>query len=246
MLLPFQKILEKYINSKLATSCILTGSLAIATGALAEYKPPANQNPPSSRTTSTVARSGGCQGQGGTTLTALAPNSHVGQTSSPRPTFAWFVPDSQSYPLEFRLYQYEPSGDRTKIQAINLQSQPGIMTLSLPEAQLELTVGQRYRWQVVLLCNPNRPSEALVAEADIDVVEMPSALAGELAAKHNSLEKAALYAESGLWYDALGEALQPTARTTLQSLLVDLASIEAPGSPQSDRLSQIVEAESQP
>ena len=243
------KILEKCINSRLATSCILTGSLMLTTAALAEYKPPADQKPPSSKTTSTVARSGGCQGSSGTTLTAIAPYSHVGQTSSPHPTFAWFVPDAQPYAMEFRLYRYEPSGD-TKIQTVNLQSQPGIMSLSLPADQPGLTVGQRYRWQVVILCNPNRPSEALVAEADIEVVELSPILAKELAATNIPIEKANLYAESGLWYDALGKALQATQGTTKDfqlTLLEDLAKVEeqgelAQGSTQSARLRKIIEA----
>lgn len=246
MLLPTQRILEKHLNSRLVTSCILTCSLAVTTAAWAGYKPPTNQKPPSSKTTSTVSRSGGCRGNSGTTLTALAPSSHVGHTASTHPTFAWFVPDSQSYPVEFRLYQYEPNGDRTRIQAVMLQSQPGIMSLSLPKEQPGLTVGQRYRWQVVIFCNPNRPSSALVAEADIDVVEMPPALVGELSATSNSLERADLYAESGLWYDALGEALAATQEFQL-TLLEELARLEeitelAEDSTQSTRIRQILEA----
>ena len=149
--------------------------------------------------------------------------------------------------MEFRLYQYEPNGD-TKIHTVNLQSQPGIMSLSLPADQPGLTVGQRYRWQVVILCNPNRPSEALVAEADIEVVEPSPALAKELAATNNLIEKANLYAESGLWYDALGKALQSTQGTTKDfqlTLLEDLAKVEeqeelAQGRTQSARLRKII------
>lgn len=203
MLNRLREWMDNSINSRLVTSCILTCSLLITNTALAEYKPPANQKPPSSRTTSTVAR-GGCEGSGGTSLTALAPYSHIGQTVSTHPTFAWYVPDAQSYPLELRLYQYDISGD-TKIQTIKLQSYPGVMTWSIPEEQPGLLVGQRYRWQVVILCNPNRPSNALVTEADIEVVAMPSALANALSTTGDRLIRANLYAELGLWYDALGK-----------------------------------------
>ncbi|MGF1480958.1 MAG: DUF928 domain-containing protein [Cyanophyceae cyanobacterium] len=239
------QILKKCFDSKLVASCVLTGALAVATVVRAEYRPPADQKPPTGRTTGTVSR-GGCDGSAETSLTALAPSSHVGQTGSPHPTFAWFVPDSQSYPLEFRLDRYDASGDRTRIQTVPLQSQPGMMVLSLPEDQPGLPSGS-YRWQVVILCNPNRPSSALVAEADIDVVEQPSALAEALSTTDDALARANLYAESGFWYDALGEALEAadgaTTREFQRTLLADLAALEARAAndSQHDKLKQIIE-----
>lgn len=223
------------LNSIIA-SCILASALAITTVVRAEYKPPTSQKPPTGKTTGTISR-GGCSG-GAESLTALAPYSHVGQTSSPHPTLAWFVPDSQSYAMEVRLDKYDPSGDRTRLRTVQLQSQPGIMVLSLSEQKLSTG---RYRWQVVILCNPNRPSSALVVEADIDVVDRPADLADALSAAR-PLTRVNLFAESGLWYDALGEALR-AEEPTIQALLADLAALEASSAPaQHEKLKQILEA----
>lgn len=245
----------KLLNSKLLTSGMLILSLAMIslswatmTVAQPKYTPNPNSPPPKEPTDSTGSR-GGCAGDTETKLTALAPQSHVGQTGSTHPTFAWFVPDSQPYPIIFQLYEYDANSNRQLIETINLQSSPGIMTLSLPEEESGLSVGKRYRWQVVILCNPNYPSSALVAEAEIDVVEMPSALKMALAATTDPIERTELYASKGLWYNAFGEVLESekgrTREFTLRLLetLVELENSEAVeyGREQGKRLNQIIE-----
>jgi hypothetical protein len=189
-------------------------------------------------------RRGGCTGDAEISLTALAPQSHVGQTASTHPTFAWFVPDAQPIEIIFQVYEYGSNGSRDVIQEIPLQSSPGIMTLSLPKDEPGLSVGQRYGWRVVLLCNPNSPSSALVAGADIDVVSLPATFSDSL----DPLEKAKQYAEAGLWYDALAEVLASgkEASILLEDLLKDLAELEnlqaaKNGSEQGQRLTQVVE-----
>ena len=247
--------LTKPLKSKWLTRAMLILSLvmislswATMTVAQPQYTPDPNSPPPKEPTDSTGSR-GGCAGDTETKLTVLAPQSHVGQTASTHPTFAWFVPDSQPYPILFQLYEYDANGNRQLIKTINLQSSPGIMTLSLPEEESGLSVGERYRWQVVMLCNPNSPSSALVAEVEIDVVEMSPALKMALAATTNPIERTELYASAGLWYNALGEVLNSedgrTREFTLSLLenLVELENSEAVqnGSEQGKRLNQIIE-----
>lgn len=246
---PVQKPLKRWLGNRLITNFVLACSLTFVSAALADYKPPENQQPPRQRTTGTLTRDG-CQGQQNTSLTALAPQMHVGRTISTHPTFSWFVPDSQPYLLEFRLYDYTPNGRREILLSKELQSQPGIMTLSLSPEEIELSVGQNYYWQVIVYCNPNRPSSALVVGAEIEVVPLSSMLRMSLAKTNDSIERANLYARSGLWYDALSEALQ--ARQTIihdgfkLSLLEDLAELEGQESEQSERLRRVIEAEQQP
>lgn len=246
--------LTKKLNSKYLTSSLLILSLAMTslswatmTVAQSKYTPDPNSPPPKEPTDSGGSR-GGCTGDTTTTLTALAPQSHVGQTTSTHPTFAWFVPDSESYPILFQLYDYDTNNNRQLVETINLQSSPGIMTLSLPKDKPGLSVGKRYRWQVVMLCNPNSPSSALVVEAEIDRVEMPPALKTSLSATTDPIERAKLYASGGLWYDAMGEVLtsdNEKAREFTLSLLENLVELETSeaaetGSEQSQRLNQII------
>lgn len=238
---------NKHFSQILLASCILCLSLGTTLIALAEYQPPPNPSAPRdpSRGTGTTGGRGGCSTQSEVSLTALAPHSHVGQTVSTSPTVAWFVPDSESFLLKFYLYEYEGNNQR-RILEQDLQSSPGIMKLSLPN----LSVGKRYRWQVVLLCNPNRPSGALLAGAEIEVVPLSPTLKTKLAATTDSLAKANLYAQDGLWYDAFGETLAVTddlkTKELMLNLLENLANLES-NSPktkeQGVQLNQIIQVE---
>lgn len=154
-------------------------------------------------------------------LILLAPNGQAGQTVSTRPTFAWFVRDAVSRPIEFRLY--EQDGKRFKlvkeIKDDRLKSTPGIMVMSPAGAIPELTVGKRYRWQVELVCNPSRPSSNLFAEAMLDVIPLQVGLKNQLAQTGDRLSKAKLYAKENLWYDVLKTAFTPpTSAVQLQGL----------------------------
>ncbi len=227
--------------NRLLASCVLSLSLAVTPVALAGYTPPPDQQPPSGNTTSSGPR-GGCESSDEPSLTVLAPMKHVGQTASPHPTFAWFVPDTKPFPLEFRLFELAEGSNPKLIEKLELQSSPGIMKLSLPESQPGLAVGKRYLWQVTVICNPNYPSTDLVARAEIEVVEMPPTLKSALSGTTERSKLVELYAEAGFWYEALGEALESTAEPRLgavaSTLLEDLVKLEEPQ--QSEKLRQIV------
>jgi hypothetical protein len=62
----------------------------------------------------------------------------------------------------------------------SLSSTPGIMTYTLPSDFSGLTTGQKYIWQVFLVCNPNSPSQSLVVGAAINIVEQPAEIVTEL------------------------------------------------------------------
>jgi len=223
--------------------------LAIAHPTWAGYVPPTQPSAPRTPTT-TTGRRGGCVGDQATSLTALAPQSHVGQTVSSRPAFAWYVPDTSSLPMEFYLYETIEDSNRLVYRA-EMFSVPGIMSLMLPEAEPGLQVGQSYQWKVVLLCNPNRPSSALVVESQIDVVEMSGELQTNLQRVSDRQERAELYAASGLWYDAVAETLLPqkeirdsmtpsSVQPEFLELIADLATLEAAAG-QRDRSIQLEE-----
>ncbi|MGB3615376.1 MAG: DUF928 domain-containing protein, partial [Elainellaceae cyanobacterium] len=130
----------------------------------------------------------------------------------------------------------------------------GVTTVSLSETDFSLTPNTTYSWQVVVVCNPNRPSESLIAEANVAVVETPDTLHNALNAADNASDRARLYAEAGFWYDALEETLVggTSAEESIQLVLLeDLAAIESAKSVEdesslgefySDRLQQVIEA----
>lgn len=213
---------------------LLSLSLGYATEALAQYDPRrATQSAPrSGTTTSTTTRGDGCSAASATGLVALAPQTHVGLTQSSQPTFAWFSPETDAYTVEFRVAEHLPNGQfrviyATEFESTEKQLPSGITTVSLTETNVLLSPNQTYRWQAVVVCNPNRPSESLVTEADIYVVEASADLSATLAAVTDSAERSRLFAESGLWYDAMGEALNASSPDLSISLLEDLVGLEA-------------------
>lgn len=217
-------VLRKPIHSRYlrVISLSLSLSLMVAPLAWAGYKPPKTPSAPK-QPGSNITRSGSCSPNATGELTALAPFSHVGQTTTTHPTFAWFVPDQASYPLEFRLFLNQQRLYRTE-----MQSQSGIMQFTLPPTENGLTVGQNYTWQVVLVCNPNSPSANIVAMAEIGVVKASSELQRKLATLQNSQQRADLYAKQGLWFDALASALkEPANQPIVLTLLDSLANVEA-------------------
>jgi hypothetical protein len=224
-------LLASSIARKLVSSCILSVLLTAIDPALAEYTPPPDQPPPKGTTTSSGPR-GGCESSKGVPLTVLAPIKHVGQTASVRPTFAWFVPDTKPFPLEFKLFELTGNNSFKLVEKLDLQSSSGIMKLSLPEDKPGLVIGQRYLWQIALKCDSNYPSTWVVARAQIEIVEMPPNLKTVLSTTKNPQEITQVYARASLWYDALREALETAEDSRLgaiaSSLLADLAKLEEP------------------
>lgn len=211
--------------------------------AIAQYRPP--KTPSAPKDTGSNTTRGGCNSNRSAPLTALAPFSHAGQTSSGHPTFAWFMSEISPLPLQFRLFR----ANGQLLYRTQLQSQLGIVQFSLPQDEPELKAGQMYRWQVVFVCNPNPPLTTSIVLAEIKVVKSNAALQAQLAATQNFQQRIDLYTESGLWYDALAEALKAPSNSQNQSalkLLDSLAKLEAQTSKNwSDRLRQIQAIERQ-
>lgn len=222
----------KRINSKLIAGMASCLTLGIPTMAFAAYVPPSDQVPPHTRG-GTAGTRGSCDG-----LTPLAPINYLGQTIATRPTFSWIVNGNNSIPLEFLLYEYEPSSNSLALkQKTTLKSTQGLMSFSIPQDWAELSVGKTYAWQVVALCDRQNssslgyrsPSQNAWLRNPIKVVEITDKLSQSLNKTSNLLQKINLYAEAGLWYDALALTLSPLNPEMKQAqldLLSNLANVE--------------------
>ena len=198
----------------------------IATAAVAEYQKPDKASSPDAETTTSTATRGGCLNSDDTLLTAIAPYSHVGQTISTHPTFAWFIPDSEHFPLEFHLEEYTDNSQLKTVYKQELSSKPGIMSLTLPQDLPGLTAGKKYRWKVVMRCTRYK---AVVAMAEVEVVTPPPKFKTALSNTSGTSRLVDLYAETGLWYDALTVTLNAADfhQLKLQNQLIrELAAVE--------------------
>ena len=164
-------------------------------------------------------RSAGGRGCGTTTqptlvgapsLILLAPQGRANQTVSTRPTFAWFVRDSATVSMEFRLYAQENNRYKLikEIKDDSFKSAAGITVLSLAQSTPELAVG-RYRWQVELICDRSHPSGNLFAESELEVVSIPAALKTQLEKTRDRAMQVSVYARANFWYDAMSLAITP-------------------------------------
>jgi len=182
-------------------------ALSFATPALADtpskaksavrYVPPKRGNPKSTQATG----SRGCTQvqQSPVSLTLLVPKDHDGLTTSSHPTFFWHV--SAPVQMAFTLTQ------RGVVQPLwEQQIQPsaaGIVQLQMPNNLPELLPGKEYRWSVTLLCNRDRPSANPFVQTWIERIPTTPSLTQQLAAASSDRDRASIYAQAGLWYDAL-------------------------------------------
>ncbi|MEM8831876.1 MAG: DUF928 domain-containing protein, partial [Cyanobacteria bacterium P01_G01_bin.19] len=196
--------------------------------ATAKYKKPKTTSTPDARTTTSTATRGGCinRQDNKLKLTAIAPYSHVGQTTSIYPTFTWFIPDGEYFPLEFHLEEYTNNSQLKTTYKENLNSKPGMMSLSLPQSSPGLSVGKKYRWKIVLRCTRYK---AVVTMAEIEVVPVTPEL-NTAAQKTSGIDRRVnLYSSTGLWYNALQttfDAADAHQRELQNQLIRELAAVE--------------------
>lgn len=223
-------LLHNLFHIGILNGCTLAIVLGFGSSVIAGYHPPASQQSPSGYTESSGVR-GGCQANGVGEVVLLAPRQHIGQTTSVYPSFAWFVPQKQAMSVQFSLYEFDSNNEPNKlVYQRELPALQGIQKLSLPQEVSGLKVGKKYLWQVESLCNYNRPSQNFLVRAEMEVVEVPSSLKGALAATSDRTQRTKLFAASGIWYDALREALVVRGngqhRGLVAYLLQELARLE--------------------
>ena len=198
------------------------------------FTPPTDSSPRSGSRTTTGTRNGSCLSETETAFTILGPEdteSVAGQTISAHPEFVWYLPESDlPFPVIFRLLAPDESGVPVPVHVAELSYAPGFVKYALPTDLPALTPGKEYRWQVIVECNPNYPSRALVQELSFEVVSAPPDLTQALATATTAAERALAYGSAGLWYDAIAQVAEPETAEALQirsGLLNDLAALVA-------------------
>ncbi|HKC96129.1 MAG TPA: DUF928 domain-containing protein [Nitrospira sp.] len=158
------------------------------------YKPPVRGAP--------GGRVGGGTRTDGQTyrISVLAP-SHTGQTIHEQPVLFWYLSKAMSTPIEFTLV--EPGVAQPSVETV-LQPpfQPGIHSVRLADFGVRLVPGKAYRWFVAFVVNSERRSKDILAGGTIERIEPSSTLMSKLA-EASKTEMPYVYAEAGLWYDAI-------------------------------------------
>lgn len=145
---------------------------------------------------------GGSRGSGDTAvrLDVLAPD-ETGLTTLEQPSLFWY--QSKPATASFELTLLEEGKAKPVLQMkTNRAGQAGIQRLKLSDQKVKLQPGVEYRWVVALIVDAKNRSKDLVASGFIKRIE-PSQELQEKLAKASPNERAAIYAEAGIWHDAL-------------------------------------------
>jgi hypothetical protein len=144
---------------------------------------------------------GGSRGGGAVSVTALIPEGRA-LTSLEQPSLSWYLSSTTPAPVEVTI-----SDDRAVKPLLEVRLpqpvQPGVQRVRLADYGVKLEPGVQYKWFVTVVIDPARRSRDVLAGGTIERVEPSSELSARLAgARPEALPM--IYAEAGLWYDALG------------------------------------------
>ena len=137
-------------------------------------------------------------------LSVLAPD-HTGLTTNPQPRLYWFVSsDLASTSAELTLI--DPEGTQPLLETkLSPPVKTGVHMLNLADHGVKLSPGIPYRWYVALVVDPERRSKDILAGGFVELVPAPEGLAAKLSSAQKA-ELPNIYAEAGLWYDAIAAA----------------------------------------
>src|SRR2546428_6198484 len=145
--------------------------------------------------------SGGARGRGSdASLLALVPD-RVALTTQAQPSLFW----SQSKPAKAKLELtlVEPKKAKPLLSLTTSQADnAGMHRVKLAKHNVELQPNVLYEWNVAIVPDPENRSKDVIAKGVIKRISSPGDLAKRLE-NLNDVEKAAMYAEAGIWYDAL-------------------------------------------
>lgn len=133
-------------------------------------------------------------------LTVLTPP-HAALTASPQPTLFWYQTAGSATRLELTVV--EPKNPEPVLRAyVEKSMKPGINCAPLARYGTVLKPGVKYTWTVAWVPDGANRSLSVIARGGIECVA-PDAKVAEAAAAAKGAERAAVYAQNGLWYDAL-------------------------------------------
>ena len=147
---------------------------------------------------------GGCASSSQLSLTPLVPKNKIGQTVSDYPTFFFYLPQTDAELAEFILE--DQSGNQIYRQDLPIKNVSGVIGVSIPANTNvpPLEVGKSYTWKFTVVCDPDDRSSDQLETGIVRRVELSAEILGELDAADDPRQKTVIYAEKGIWQDALG------------------------------------------
>lgn len=176
-----------------------------ATSAEPQQKPPPSTTPiykPPPRGAPRGRIGGGTRGPRDSLLGlyVLAPD-HTGLTATEQPDFYWHLSELTQYPIEFTLIEETAILPVVEVR-ISTPVRPGIQRIALSAYNVRLKENSEYRWFVAIIPDRNSRSKDILAGGFIRKIT-PSDAFQKRVAEESPERSPFLYAEEGIWYDAL-------------------------------------------
>ena len=133
-------------------------------------------------------------------IEALVPESPVGLTMKAQPILQWYLYTKMECRLDFVLNERQKSQPVVE-KTLAGPMEPGVHQVDLASLGVQLEPGVEYEWFVAIVHDSGRRSRDSVAGGQV----MRHAATGETGVREHatSAEVASLYAQQGIWYDAL-------------------------------------------
>lgn len=139
-------------------------------------------------------------------LKGLIPENKLGLTFAEHPTFYWSVPLTTVKTAQLTLF----TGQGKKVlyeTNLTIPNKAGIISFTLPADAPPLEVGKTYHWYLSLICDDSDYSNNPRVEGWVERTKPESPLMEKLA-KADLQKLPTLYAEAGIWYEALDSLVQ--------------------------------------
>ena len=154
------------------------------------------------------AARGNCNADGTTKIDviALMPNTNIGLTVAEKPTLLFRVSKTSVQEAKFKLLNEK--GDTIIYEKnLPLTNTGDVRSFTLPADAPALEIGKEYQWELVVNCDPDDPNGNPRVRTAIKRVQPSSTLVSKLAQAKLS-DRPDLYAQEGIWIDALSTLAQ--------------------------------------
>ncbi len=196
--------------SAIALTVSLTGIALLPLPSAARYRPPSNLQRPEGRqgaATRTICA------KAGFTFASVVPTSNYGQTTAEYPTLYWYQANHSFSWVRFELYAAQAptlklESDPIYQATFRLKRNTLLASLTLPATAglPPLEIGRDYLWKVTLICSQGGPEDEMASGSQLSIqgwimrVAPKAGLQSELLKTSHRYD---VYAEQGLWYDAI-------------------------------------------
>ena len=132
---------------------------------------------------------------------------YFGLTVTDRPTFFWHIEKKIAQEVFFEVYEYNTEGRGKDGQLVyttnfDVTATPGVLSTKLPPSS-GLEEGKTYRWYLDIVCGSDSSVEIASTSGWVERVEASPELSSRLVRAETAEARSGVYAEVGIWFDAL-------------------------------------------